>query len=219
MQVVAILSSKGGAGKTTLALHLAVAAEKAGHASGVIDLAPEASAARWARLRLDGMSPVLSMSPSQLAEALDLARGEGAGLVLIDTGSCSRDAACVAADAADVLLIVCRPSCLDLRSIDGVAELAQKAGKQSYVVLNVVPPRAAHVTADARDAIAAHGLEVAPITVQQRAVYTHALAAGQTAQEYEPAGKAADEMAQLYAWLRRVLPATHAKPARGKRGA
>ena len=37
--------------------------------------------------------------------------------------------------------------------------------------------------------------------MQQRAAYAHSLTAGQTAQEYEPTGKAAEEIAHLYEWL------------------
>jgi chromosome partitioning protein len=74
------------------------------------------------------------------------------------------------------------------------------------VILNSMPPRATNIIADAREAVRVHGLDVAPVTIQQRAAYAHALTAGQTAQEYEPNGKAAEEMAELYAWLRTILP-------------
>ena len=79
------------------------------------------------------------------------------------------------------------------------------AGKPAYVVLNTVPPRASNVLADARRAVAVHGLNVAPVALQQRAAYAHALTVGQTAQEYEREGKAAEEVANLYAWLRETV--------------
>ena len=60
----------------------------------------------------------------------------------------------------------------------------------------------------ARTAVSVHGLEVAPVALRQRAAYVHALTAGQTAQEYEPKGKADQDMAKLYRWLRRTLQAS-----------
>ena len=74
-------------------------------------------------------------------------------------------------------------------------------GKPAYVVLNAMPPNAPHVLADARTAVGVYGLEVAPVTLQQRAAFAHALTAGKTADEYEPNGKAAQEIAKLYQWL------------------
>ena len=206
MHVVALLSQKGGTGKTTLSLHLAVAAEKAGHVAAVIDLDPQASAAGWKDSR-PGETPVVVPIPaSRLPQALDLARGAGAELVILDTAPHSSEVALAAAEAADLVLIPCRAGILDLRAIGATARLAQISGKPAFVVLNSIAPRATSIIADAREAVAVHGLEVAPITIQQRAAYAHALTAGQTAQEYEPDGKAADEMAQLYAWLRSIIP-------------
>ena len=206
MHVVALLSQKGGTGKTTLSLHLAVAAEKAGHVAAVIDLDPQASAAGWKDSR-PGETPVVVPIPaSRLPQALDLARGAGAELVILDTAPHSSEVALAAAEAADLVLIPCRAGILDLRAIGATARLAKISGKPAFVVLNSIAPRATSIIADAREAVAVHGLEVAPITIQQRAAYAHALTAGQTAQEYEPDGKAADEMAQLYAWLRSVMP-------------
>ena len=74
-------------------------------------------------------------------------------------------------------------------------------GKSTYVVLNALPPNAPKVLADARAAVAVHDLEVAPVTLQQRVAFSHALTVSQTADEYEPNGKAAEEIAQLYQWL------------------
>jgi chromosome partitioning protein len=210
MHVVAILSQKGGTGKTTLALHLAVAAERAGHVAAVIDLDPQASAAGWKDSRA-GETPVVVPIPStRLAQALDLARGAEAELVLLDTAPHSSEVALAAAEAADLVLIPCRAGILDLRAIGATARLAKIAGKPAHVVLNSMPPRASNIIADAREAVAVHGLSVAPVTIQQRVAYAHALTAGQTAQEYEPEGKAAEEIAELYTWLRSVLPTSEA---------
>jgi chromosome partitioning protein len=138
---------------------------------------------------------------SRLPQALETAKAAGATLALIDTAPHSEGAAMAAARAADLVLIPCRAGILDLRAISTTAELVKLAGKAAFVVLNAVPPRATSMLADAREAVAVHGLEVAPMAIQQRAAFAHALIAGQTAEEYEPEGKAAEEVAALYKWI------------------
>ena len=205
MRTIAILSQKGGTGKTTLSLHLAIAAHQLRQAAVVIDLDPQASAAGWKDSRKTEEPVVVSIPAARLPQALEAARSGGADLVLIDTAPHSGDVALAAAEAADLVLIPCRPGILDLRAIGSTARVVKIAGKRAFVVLNTIPPRASNVLADARAAVAVHGLEVAPVAIQQRAAYAHALTAGQTAQEYEQDGKAAEEITALYAWVRQQL--------------
>jgi len=201
MKTVAILSQKGGSGKTTLALHLAVAAERAGQVAAVIDLDPQASAAGWKDSRQAETPVVVSMPAARLTQALEAARGAGADLALIDSAPHAGDVALAAAEAADFVLIPCRAGILDLRAIGATARVAKLAGKAAWVVLNAMTPNAPKLLADARAAVGVHGLDVAPVTLQQRAAFAHALTAGKTAGEYEPNGKAAEEITQLYQWL------------------
>jgi chromosome partitioning protein len=205
MYTIAILSQKGGTGKTTLALHLAVAAEKDGQSTVVIDLDPQASAAGWKDTRLQETPIVVPTPSARLAQALEAARKGRAAFVLIDSAPHSGDDALAAAEAADLILIPCRAAILDLRAIATTARIAKLAGKPAFVVLNAVPPRATRVLEDACKAVAVHELKVAPISVQQRAAYAHALTVGKTAQEYEPESRAADEITRLYRWLKKEL--------------
>lgn len=88
---------------------------------------------------------------------------------------------------------------MDLRAIGNTIDLAKLAGKPCAVVLNTVPPRGS-LGDDAKQAVAGYGVEIAPVLMGQRAAYQHALTAGLAAQEYEPGGKAAEEVTQLYTW-------------------
>src|ERR1700744_2103371 len=142
MRTVAILSQKGGSGKTTLALHLAVAAERSGQVSAVIDLDPQASAAGWEDSRPAEPPAVVAMPASRLIQALDAARNGGADLAFIDSASHAGDVALAAAEAADIVLIPCRAGILDLRAIGATARIAKLAQKQAFVVLNAMPPNA-----------------------------------------------------------------------------
>lgn len=211
MKIVAILSQKGGTGKTTLALHLAVAAERAGETAAVIDLDPQASASGWSDAR-KGESPAVVPVPfARLTHALEAAKKGGASIAFIDTAPHASDAALASAETADLVLIPCRPGILDLRAIGMTARAVRLAGVPAYVVLNAMPSRAPNVLADARAAVEVHGLEVAPVFTQQRAAYAHALIGGQTAQEYEPDGKASDEIGRLFAWVQAELKESDAR--------
>jgi len=141
MQTIAIISQKGGTGKTTLALNLAVASEQSDNPAVIIDLDPQASAKGWADSREQDSPVVVSAHASRLHEVLAAAKDNGAGLTIIDTAPHSERDALAAARAADVVLIPCRPAILDLRAIASTKELADIAKTPALAVLNAVPPR------------------------------------------------------------------------------
>src|SRR5215212_8248587 len=85
MKTLAVISQKGGAGKTTLALHLAVGAVVAGKSAAVVDLDPQASAAGWRDTRTAEEPAVVSAQAARLSQVLEVARGNGADLAVIDT--------------------------------------------------------------------------------------------------------------------------------------
>jgi chromosome partitioning protein len=200
MKTLAIISQKGGSGKTTLAIHLAVAAELAGQATVVIDLDPQASTASWKDSRTNEAPSVVSAQASRLNAVLEVARSGGADLAIVDTSPASESATLTAARSADLLLVPCRPAILDLRAIGSTIDLARIAGKPCAVVLNAVPPRGS-LSAEATRAVEGYGAEVAPVTIGQRSAFMHSLTLGQTALEYDPRGKSACEIVQLYDWL------------------
>ncbi len=204
MKTIAIISQKGGAGKTTLALHLAVAAELDGQRAAVIDLDPQASAASWGDSREADTPAVVSAQAARLINVLEAAKEAGAKLAFIDTAPHSESSALAAARAADLVLIPCRPAILDLRAISNTVDLVKLAGANACIVLNAVPPRGT-LADEAAEAVSGYGVNLLPVRVGQRAAFIHALTAGQTAQEYEPQGKAAAESKKLYMSIRKYV--------------
>ena len=199
MKTLAVVSQKGGAGKTTLALHLAVAAEIAGKSTAVIDLDPQASATIWKDLRQAQTPAVVSAQAARLQQVLETASAHGAALAIVDTAPHSESAALAAARQSDLVLIPCRPAILDLKAITSTVDLAKLAGKEPHVVLNAVPPRGT-LGEEAASAIEGYSVSVAPARICHRAAYMQALTVGRTAQEYDPGGKAAEEIKALYKW-------------------
>ena len=204
MRTIGILSNKGGSGKTTLALNLAVAAMLDGRVTAVVDLDPQVSATSWKDSREADDPVVIAVPYARLPQALETARKGGVELVVIDTPPNTEQPSMAAARAADIILIPCRPGILDIRAIGFTAEAVKAAGKTAYVVLNALPVQASRIIEDATQACAAHGLKVAPVVMHQRASYSHAMTVGQTAQEFEPDGKAAEEIRSIWKWLATV---------------
>jgi chromosome partitioning protein len=201
MKTVSIVSQKGGAGKTTLAVHLAVAAARAGYTVAVIDLDPQATATQWFDWR-GGDNPAVVATPhARLTPTLAEAARAAVDLVVIDSPPAADSAAVAAARAADLVLIPTRAAAFDLHAIKTTADLVRVAQKPAFVVLNAVPPRASALIEDVSTVVASLRLAIAPVALVDRAAFRHAVTNGQTAGEFEPSGKAAEELGRLYTWM------------------
>jgi chromosome partitioning protein len=139
MKTIAIISQKGGAGKTTIALNFAVAAIRSGAPSVVIDIDPHARANCWHDLRENNAPVVVSAQAARLPAILETAKENGAAIVFIDTAPHSESAALAVARLADLVLVPCRPSLLDLKAITTTIDLAALAKTPALAVLNTVP--------------------------------------------------------------------------------
>lgn len=200
MKTIAIISQKGGAGKTTVAIHLAVAAEKRGMNTAIFDLDPQASAASWSDKRNVSSPAVVSAQAARLPSLLEQAAAQSADLVIIDSAPNADAASLAAARAADLILIPCRPSAFDLNAIGTTLNLAAVAGKVAFVLLNAVPPHG-RVGEEARNALEAGGVSVAEPMLHQLVAYSHAVNDGRSAQEFDPKSKAAAEIETLFGWV------------------
>lgn len=197
VKTIALISQKGGSGKTTISLNLAIAATLAGKSAVVIDLDPQQSAARWARLRSAETPLILPGHAPNLADLIARAHSGGADLVIVDTAPKSENAALAAARLADLVLVPCQPSSLDLDAVADTVGIAALAGTKACFVLNNC--RASSSLADqAEDALRDYKLAIAPVRLGNRVAFVKSLADGQGVMEAEPKGAAAREVQQLY---------------------
>jgi chromosome partitioning protein len=201
MFTISLIGQKGGVGKTTIALGLAVAAARAGHATAIIDLDPQASAAKWRDRRADENPAVVLAQASRLKQAMETARAGGVDFVFIDTAGRKDDSALNAARVSDLVLIPTRPSILEVETLPEVNDLLRLAGNPpAFVLLNCI-----HPSAGSRGLINIHqaikqlfDLSVCPVHVCQRSAYSEAPTSGQSPQEVDADGKAADELDRLF---------------------
>jgi chromosome partitioning protein len=201
MRTIAVVSQKGGAGKTTLTLHIAVAAESAGYSTVLLDMDPQGTAEAWSEWRKEAPPTVIPAKTATLTRTLERAALHGADFALIDTPPLAEAEARAAAKSADLVLVPCRPNAFDLHSIRTTTDLTRFAAKPAFVVFNAGPVAASRLYAETADLVREIGMQVAPVRLSERAAFRHATGSGRAAQEIEPEGKASAEIEALWRWI------------------
>jgi chromosome partitioning protein len=196
-KTLALIAQKGGTGKTTIAVHLAVCAVHHKLKTALIDIDPQASAYKWNRSRPDDHRLDATRGDArQIPDLLKQAKAAGIDLVIIDTAPHSDSAAAIAAQLADLVLIPCRPARFDLDAIASTFQIAKLAKTPAAVIINAAPR--GKLADEARAALQAQDINVIGPALHQRAAYSHAVIDGRSVHEYEPKGKAAVEIDELY---------------------
>lgn len=200
MHVIAVVSQKGGSGKTTLTGHLSVQAELSGHGPvAVIDCDPQGSLAAWWNER-EAVAPVfVQTSLPDLRGHLENLRLAGVKTVVIDTPPAITSAIHEVISIADYVVVPTKPSPHDLRAVGATVQLVQACSKPMVFVLNDASPRA-KITFEAAIALSQHGT-VAPVTVHHRTLFASSMIDGRTAQELEPNGQSATEILGLWEYV------------------
>lgn len=204
MYVIAVVGQKGGIGKTTLSIHLAVAAALAGHTTLLIDLDPQASASKWSDIRVDESPVVISAHASRLPQVLEKAEEEGVTFVILDTPPQLESPITEAAKVSDIAVIPCRPALFDIHAIAETVYRTQKENTPTHIVFNIVPARS-KMLEQAKEVVEVYNIQIAPCTVGRRIIFSNAVVDGKTAQEFDPKSQAATEINTLYQYLEEHL--------------
>ncbi len=206
MRTIALITQKGGAGKTTLAASLAVAATEAGETVVALDLDPQGSLSAWGDDRSADTPAVDRVDGEHLARLPEILAGldrQGFTLIFLDCPGIASTATNLAMKAADLCLVPARPTRLDIRATKPTVEALMSLKRGFAFVLNQCPPN----VRSSRASEAAAGLHMMGVLAEPmiaiRADYQDAVAVGQGVTEYAPHGKAADEIRQLWDWLKK----------------
>jgi len=202
VKTLAILSRKGGTGKTTVALHLAMACWLSGRGVLLADCDRQGSAQEWRRERKIGGPVVFSTKTPALFATQQAAQRAGRDLMVIDTSPSASEDMAEAVRCADYCLMILRPSFLDVRAIQETAELVARFGKRGAFVINQAPPRRAGremaCVGDTIAQLADLGRSIMPIGLRSRIAYQSAIAEGRSVQETAPLSAAALEIGGLW---------------------
>lgn len=226
MRVLSIVSTKGGVGKTTLAVHLAVAAHADGDATLLIDLDPQGSAAQWWKDRQRTMSErgganeqrfeVRRASAKDLDVIVEQAEAEGFAQIIIDTPPHADFPAARAVEVGDLILMPSRPGYFDLHAAKPTIKLIQDLNKPAFFVMNQVPHNSQAAGVDASDYIESKGIKRGPLSITMLQPYVRCLRDGLTAPELVPDGRHAAEIGDLWRWTKAQLDVARLQRQRTK---
>jgi len=201
MKTIALVTQKGGSGKTTLAASLAVAAVEAGENVIALDLDPQGSLAAWGDQR-EAEAPAIDRLPAdklaQLPQILTALRGRGYTLAILDCPGVASTGANIAMQAADLSLVPARPTRLDIEATRPTIHALIKLDRPFLFVLNQCSP----MPRSNRAREVAVGLsktgDMAMPPIAMRTDFQDAIAAGQGVTEYAPTSKASEEIRELW---------------------
>jgi chromosome partitioning protein len=200
MKTIVIQSQKGGSGKTMLAAHLAVEAERHKDAAWVIDTDRQATLSLWHERRQNETPQRLDAPLERMPDALKKVAERGAAYCFIDTAPTISDQNTGLLRLADFVLIPVRPSPSDLWAVSETVALVKNASKPFLFVVTQAKPQAT-ITAQAVAALSQHG-RVAQAFISDRVAYAAAMTGGNTAPELSAKGPAAHEIETLWSEIK-----------------
>ena len=201
MKVIAFASQKGGSGKTTLAAHMGVQAERAGDGPvALMDADPQGSLTDWWNER-EAEAPLFAQtSIARLAEHFQEMQSRGIKLLFVDTPPAITSTIGHVINVADLVVIPTRPSPHDLRAAGGTVDIAERLGKPLVFVINGAHPRA-RITTEAAISLSQHG-PVAATVLHQRTDYAASMIDGRTVMEISTRTRSPNEVSDLWSYIR-----------------
>ena len=207
MKIVSLLAQKGGVGKTTLTLHWAVEAVRQGYGDvAVIDMDMQQSAAKWSLRRSSDTPVMLQADETNIGEAVKACRTNGFDLVLIDTMPRVEASSVEAAKVADLSIIPCGPSVLDIEAIGATIEITTRVKTPGVIVINQ-GRHSSNINDKAAAVLAQYELPLCPVKIMHRAALEDAFIDGRAVAELKPRSKAAHEIAESWTWIVKQLEA------------
>ena len=206
MKVITFVTQKGGSGKSTLCISLAIAAQEAGGCICILEMDRQATVSDWAEHRQSTTPKVARIEATELEDVMHRLHGSGYDYVFLDTPGVDNPSILSAIRVADLCIVPCRPTPADLRAFKPTLAAIYRLKKSFAFVLNQTPPRSYRVR-DASDGLTLRGV-LPDVNLVMRNDHQDAIGMGRGVTEFNPTGQAAQEVRKLWSWIANRLQAT-----------
>jgi len=209
VQVIALLNTKGGGGKSTLATNIARALQLGGASVLIADSDPQGTARDWRRInRNDDLLGVVGIDRPTLEKDIP-SISHAFNYIIIDGAAKLQEMIASALKAADVVLIPVQPSAADIwgcsELVDLIKARQQVTGKPKVAFIISRQIVGTRLAADIAEALQEFGIHIFDSRTSQRVVYTEALSQGSTVIDLDPQGLASKEVLSITDELRRFI--------------
>lgn len=191
-KIIALAQQKGGVGKSTLAIHIAVELTQRQRVVAIVDMDPQGTVWKWRSRRKAEWPKVAVSNVMRLSETVeDLSRS--CEFILLDLPGRRGPDVTAGLRLANVILVPARPLDIDIEASGDTIAAAQRLGKAYAFVMTAVPPGSRRVE-DYISSIRARGFPAISSFIVERIDYPDAIASGMGISEYRPGSKAGAEM-------------------------
>lgn len=208
MKVLAVFNSKGGSGKSTIAMHVAVAAAETLNVV-ILDADINATTTAWRQARNVEKPAVEATSATNLRADIARMRKAGVDLVVLDCPPSITASSSLIVAQSDFVLVPVQPTMPDIAGCFNATRIIDSQSKPYAFIMNRCPPPSKEVR-DTLDALGQSG-EVCPVLIGDRIAFSRALASGLAVTEYEMTGKANAEIVDACAWILNRIGASNGK--------
>src|SRR6202167_1078242 len=206
--IIVIANSKGGVGKSTIAVHLAAWLHEQGHSVTLADCDTQQSSSECAKEAGPAVKPVRLSDPDEILDRLP-ALGQQTDFVVADGPGSNTETSRALLLRADLAIVPCKASMLEVRALAQATNVLRQAqdirGGQprALIVLSMVG-KTYRLTQDMKDAAAALELPLAKTALTLKQIYADAPGQGAVVWQLGSRGKeAANEVEALF---REILP-------------
>ncbi len=200
--IVTVAQQKGGAGKTTMALQLAVAWQKQGHKVALIDIDPQGSAGAWSHMRARVLADqyegpeVVAITGWRMVGELSRLKQYGFDIILIDSPPRAEAEVSIAVRSSDIVVVPLQASPMDLWATKPTLQFCFREKVPALLVMNRINLRT-NLAAKMIEEAKLLGAEVSNATIGSRVAFQASLAEGKGVVESHPSSEAAKEIDTL----------------------